>query len=131
MPFKIPKKIWLEHLGEEVIETVRLSTIVIGVTLVVFFMLEQLKSGLISNTININDLMAVELVLLLIILFFGQRFRKKAPKKRWLVWGVLICLAVCFIVVILAGANNLTSILMAMLATVIAYIVWYSYVYES
>lgn len=131
MPFKIPKKIWLEHMGEEIVKTVRLAATVNGLSLLVFFILEQFKSGLISNTVNINLLVLAEIILLMIILFFGQRFARVKPKRRWLAVAVLLCLMVCVFVVLLAGSGSLTVVLMAMLATVIAYIVWYSYVYES
>lgn len=131
MTFKIPKKIWLECLGEEVVKTIRLSAIVVGVSLVIFLVLEQFKVGLISNTINISYFAAVELILVISMLVFSHRFKRRMPRKRWLFFGVSLSLLAGIMSLILISEVNLNSVLMAAVATVITYIVWYSYVYEN
>ncbi len=131
MPFKIPKKIWLEHLGDETISVIRLSSIILGFTIIFFLIFEQFKTGVISNTINISLLVAIELVLLAIILFFGQRFKRRLPRKRWVALGIVLSLILFMAVLVFAEKLNQTTLIMSLVAGVVTYIVWYSYVYDN
>lgn len=131
MSFKIPKKIWLEHLGDETIGVIRLSSIIFGFTIISFLLFEQFKTGIISNSINISLFVAIELALLLVILFFGQRFRRRLPRKRWVASGIIFSLLLFLSVLIFADKLNYTTLIMALVAGVVTYFVWYSYVYDN
>lgn len=125
----VPKSV-VEEIGEEVIKTLRLLVITTNITIVVFFVLETFKSGLISNTINLNSLIIAQLFSLVIIIIFGDRLLRRQPRKRWLAPGLLMSILSGLAVLFISDSFGLISLFMALLVTVIAYIVWYSYVYE-
>lgn len=130
MAIRLVPKSTVEEIGEEVVKTLRLLVITINITIVTFFVLETFKSGLISNTINLNSLIIAQLFSLLIIIIFGDRLLRRQPRKRWLAPGLLISILSGLAVLFISDSFGLISLFMALLVTVIAYIVWYSYVYE-
>ncbi len=130
MAIKLVSKGLVQELGEEVIKTLRLFAITVNIAIVIFFVLEIFKSGLISNTINLNLLVVAEIFALLIIIVFGERILRRHPRKRWLAPGLLISILSGLLILFVSDSFGVISLFMSALVTVIAYIVWYSYVYE-
>jgi hypothetical protein len=130
MVFLLKDKNSRQIIGEELIASFRLLVIVANISSLVFFTLELFKTGLISNTVDLNLIIAINLISLLIIIIFGQRWQRRLARKRWLFPGVSLSLLVGLAVLMVSHSFGLIGVLIAVMTTALAYIVWYSYVYK-